>query len=102
MYNFLLDKLEDEYDKRKESDKEADEEEEEEDDDDNNKSKNDEILCALKQSIEKIKKYYTFTSGLIYTAATGKFYSLYIIYYTYIYIFNCCFFNNSTRSSYKA
>ncbi|EXX56618.1 hypothetical protein RirG_214550 [Rhizophagus irregularis DAOM 197198w] len=70
MYNFLLDKLEDEYDKRKESDKEEDEEEEDDDSDDDNESKNDEILCALKQSIEKIKKYYTFTSGLIYTAAT--------------------------------
>ncbi|CAB4475133.1 unnamed protein product [Rhizophagus irregularis] len=70
MYNFLLDKLEDEYDKRKESDKEEDEEEDDDDNDDDNESKNDEILCALKQSIEKIKKYYTFTSGLIYTAAT--------------------------------
>ncbi|GBC53601.2 ribonuclease H-like protein [Rhizophagus irregularis DAOM 181602=DAOM 197198] len=70
MYNFLLDKLEDEYDKRKESDKEEDEEEDDDDSDDDNESENDEILCALKQSIEKIKKYYTFTSGLIYTAAT--------------------------------
>ncbi|CAB4474626.1 unnamed protein product [Rhizophagus irregularis] len=69
MYNFLLDKLEDEYDKRKESDKEEDEEDDDDDSDDDNESENDEILCALKQSIEKIKKYYTFTSGLIYTAA---------------------------------
>ncbi|CAB5136895.1 unnamed protein product [Rhizophagus irregularis] len=72
MYNFLLDKLEDEYDKRKESDKEEDEEEDDDDSDDDNESENDEILCALKQSIEKIKKYYTFTSGLIYTAATDN------------------------------
>ncbi|CAB4446469.1 unnamed protein product [Rhizophagus irregularis] len=71
MYNFLLDKLEDEYDKRKESDKEEDEEEDDDDSDDDNESENDEILCALKQSIKKIKKYYTFTSELIYTAATA-------------------------------
>ncbi|CAB4485121.1 unnamed protein product [Rhizophagus irregularis] len=61
MYNFLLDKLEDEYDKRKESDNQEDEEEDDDDSDDDNESENDEILCALKQSIEKIKKYYTFT-----------------------------------------
>ncbi|CAB4405664.1 unnamed protein product [Rhizophagus irregularis] len=56
----------DKYDKKKESDKKEDEKE----DDDDNESENNKILCILKQSIEKIKKYYTFTSGLIYTAAT--------------------------------
>jgi hypothetical protein len=80
MYNFLLDKLEDEYDKRKESDKEEDEE----NDDDNDESENNEILCALKQSIEKIKKYYTFTSGLIYTAATGNLSTLHNLLYIYL------------------
>ena len=67
MYNFLLDKLEDEFDKRKEFD-------------DNEEVENNDVLCALKQSIDKIKQYYALTGGLIYTVATGKFYSLYFIY----------------------
>ncbi|PKY59202.1 hypothetical protein RhiirA4_481756 [Rhizophagus irregularis] len=65
-WEHIIEILQDKYDKKKESDKKEDEKE----DDDDNESENNKILCILKQSIEKIKKYYTFTSGLIYTAAT--------------------------------
>lgn len=76
MYNFLLDKLEDERDKRNESDDDSEEEDEE--------VERDDVLCALKQSINKIKQYYALTGGLIYTVATGKFYSLYFYMYLFI------------------
>lgn len=63
MYNYLLDKLEDEYDRR----------EEYEEDERNS------ISLALQESIEKIKQYYAFTEGLIYTVATGKCLLLYMV-----------------------
>lgn len=63
MYNYLLNKLEDEYDRRQEY----------EDDEENG------VSLALQESIEKIKQYYAFTEGLIYTVATGKCLLLYII-----------------------
>jgi hypothetical protein len=66
VYNYLLDKLEDEYDKRIQKIKESDDYNEDDENDDV-------ILYALNQSIEKIKKYYAFTEGEIYTIATGKF-----------------------------
>ncbi len=56
VYNYLIDKLEDEYDKRE-----------------SEKGNEEEVVVALNKSIEKIKHYYTFTYGLIYTVATGKF-----------------------------
>lgn len=58
VYNFLIDKLEDEYDRRK-----AEDEEDEEDD---------VVRLAINKSLEKAKKYYAYTSGLMYTVATGK------------------------------
>lgn len=86
VYNFLLDKLEDEYDMRKNEEEEGEEEDEEEnenedddDDDENDDEENgktgnkDKIAVALNQSIEKLKQYYVTTGGLIYTVATGKF-----------------------------
>jgi hypothetical protein len=76
MYNYLLDKLEDEYDERKEY---------EEDDEEG-------VSLALKQSIEKIKQYYAFTEGLIYTVATSKYWlPCIVLLYIYNYLFNHCF-----------
>ena len=69
IYNFLLDKLEDKYDKRAKE-----------------KGKEDVIVKALKVSINKLVQYYTYTSGIIYVVSTGK-YNLYFIYvYNFIYI----------------
>ena len=61
VYNYLIDKLEDEYDKR-------------------NRSRNDEIVTAISESLNKIKQYYASTGALIYSVATGKllFYQFYI------------------------
>jgi hypothetical protein len=52
----LLDKLEDEYDKKE-----------------SEKGEENEVVVALHESIEKIKRYYTLTGALVYTVATGKF-----------------------------
>jgi hypothetical protein len=62
IYNFLLDKLEDECDKRAKE-----------------KGEEDVIVKALKASINKLVQYYTYTSGIIYVVSTGK-YNLYFIY----------------------
>lgn len=62
VYNFLIDKLEDEYDRRKAEDEENEENEEEDD----------VVRLAINKSLEKVKKYYALTSGLMYTVATGK------------------------------
>ena len=64
IYNYLFDKLEDEYDQRKAK-----------------KGAEDVIVKALHESIKKLQKYYTYTSGLIYAVATGKF--NYILLYLY-------------------
>ncbi|GBB98930.1 hypothetical protein RclHR1_33660001 [Rhizophagus clarus] len=72
VYN-LLDKLKNEYDKRKNS--EENEKDDEDDDEENDKMvKRDKIAIALNQSIEKVKQYYASTGGLIYAVTTGKFY----------------------------
>lgn len=67
VYNFLIDKLEDEYDRRKAEDEKDDDEEDDEDEEDD-----DVVRLAINKSLEKVKKYYAFTSGLMYTVATGK------------------------------
>ncbi|CAB5205209.1 unnamed protein product [Rhizophagus irregularis] len=53
VYNYLLDKLEDEYDKRE-----------------SEKGEENEVVVALNKSIEKLKQYYASTGALIYTVAT--------------------------------
>ncbi|GES92401.1 zinc finger BED domain-containing protein DAYSLEEPER-like [Rhizophagus clarus] len=63
VYN-LLDKLKNEYDKRKNS--EENEKDDEDDDEENDKMvKRDKIAIALNQSIEKVKQYYASTGGKI-------------------------------------
>ncbi|PKK40746.1 hypothetical protein RhiirC2_805378, partial [Rhizophagus irregularis] len=53
VYNYLLDKLKDEYDKKE-----------------SEKGEENEVVVALNKSIEKLKQYYASTGALIYTVAT--------------------------------
>jgi hypothetical protein len=62
VYNFLFDRLEDEYDRRKEE-----------------KGVDDVVVKALEASKKKLNQYYAYTSGIIYAVTTGKY-----NYFTYI------------------
>lgn len=62
VYNFLFDRLEDEYDRRKEE-----------------KRADDIVVKALEISKKKLNQYYAYTSGIIYAVTTGKY-----NYFTYI------------------
>ena len=55
IFNYLFDRLEDEYDQRKKD-----------------KGTEDAIVKAIKESREKLRQYYSYTSGLIYAISTGK------------------------------
>jgi hypothetical protein len=80
LYNYLIDKLEDEIDEKN-----------------NEKFKN-----SLLDAIEKLKKYYSYTGGLIYTIATGKLnYYLYNFIIFILILVNNWFIINSFRSKIK-
>ncbi|RIA84066.1 hypothetical protein C1645_832812 [Glomus cerebriforme] len=68
IYNYLLDKLKDKYDKRIQKKRSDDYNENDENDD--------VILYVLSQLIKKIKKYYAFTKEEIYTIATEIIYKV--------------------------
>jgi len=46
---------------------------------DEKNEKNEEFINALSSAIEKLKQYYSYTGGLIYTVATGKLNKLFYI-----------------------